>query len=184
MFAQPEQANIISLEAEVPVHRTESLGLKCLGDKPLLVPQLSTDSVFSRDESETIDEYPEPTPSIPIGIRRVKQDDSELSSSAPSEQGIRIVNTLLVYPHNPIRMSESATPPLEVPSMSSLPDRLACEAMAAAMTDSVLNDEAEQIKTNILYQKIVDSQPTARDFRGRSDFFRFVLFTLYTYFDP
>lgn len=91
MFAQPEQANIIPLEAEVPVHRTESLGLKCLGDKPLLVPQLSTDSVFSRDESETIDEYPEPTPSIPIGIRRMaKQDDAELSSSAPSEQGTRI----------------------------------------------------------------------------------------------
>jgi len=146
VFAQPEQANIIPLEAEVPVHRTESLGLKCLGDKPLLVPQLSTDSVFSRDESETIDEYPEPTPSIPIGIRRMaKHDDAELSSSAPSEQ-------------------ESATPPpLEAPSISSLPDRLACEAMAAAMTDSVLNDEKEQIKTNTLYQQIVDSQPTVNE---------------------
>ena len=35
--------------------------------------------------------------------------------------------------------------------------------MAAAMTDSVLNDEKEQIKTNTLYQQIVDSQPTVNE---------------------
>ena len=39
--------------------------------------------------------------------------------------------------------------------------RLACEAMATQMTALVLNDEKEQIKTNTLYQKIVDSNPTA-----------------------
>jgi len=146
VFAPPEQQSIIPIDAEVPVHRTESLGLKCLGDKPLLVPQLSTDSVFSREESETIDEYPEPsetpTPSVPIGIRRVKQEDTEtaVSSSAPEVD------------------SKKTT---ENPSMSSLPDRLACEAMATQMTALVLNDEKEQIKTNTLYQKIVDSNPTA-----------------------
>ena len=33
--------------------------------------------------------------------------------------------------------------------------------MATQMTALVLNDEKEQIKTNTLYQKIVDSNPTA-----------------------
>jgi len=141
VFAAPvETREIIPLDAEVPVHRTESLGLKCLGDKPLLIPQLSTDSVFSREEGETIDEYNQEQneDTIPIGIR-VKPDDA--SSVATTEEQT----------------------PLETPSMSSLPDRLACEAMATAMTALVLNDEKEQIKTNTLYQKIFESSPTVNE---------------------
>ena len=35
--------------------RTESLGLKCLAERPLLVNQFSTDSVFSHVEGETME---------------------------------------------------------------------------------------------------------------------------------
>ena len=65
------------------------------------MPQLSTDSVFSREESETIDEYNQEQneETIPIGIR-VKPDDA-----------------------SSVGTTEEQMPP-ETPSMSSLPDRL------------------------------------------------------------
>jgi len=153
---------------QVPInelHRTESLGLKCLSDKPLLVSQISTDSVFSREEGETIDEYGlenepvTPRPSLPIGIRRkMSLDHQDGPHSLPNYYGKQLMDNLA--DHNMTDRDNCCTPNhIELNSIASLPDRLACEEMANAMTAMVLNDEKEQIKTNNLYQQIVMSNP-------------------------
>jgi len=173
------------------LHRTESLGLKSLSGKPLLVSQISTDSVFSREEGETIDEYGlenapvTPRPSLPIGIRRKMSLDSHSDHDGPHSLPIYYGNQQMDHcSHNHDHGSHNHDPCCshnhdhscdhhnhdhhhacshhhhhEPNSNASLPDRLACEEMANAMTAMVLNDEKEQIKTNNLYQQIVLSNP-------------------------
>lgn len=168
------------------LHRTESLGLKCLSDKPLLVSQISTDSVFSRNEGETIDEYGHenepvtPRPSLPIGIRRKlasldSHSDQEGPHSLPIYYGnVQPMDVLTDHQgsqghpdrhghadchHHHHHHTDDCCNQHEPHSIASLPDRLACEEMANAMTAMVLNDEKEQIKTNNLYQQLVLSNP-------------------------
>ena len=48
--------NLCPIDESGIISRTESLGLKCLADRPLLHAQMSTDSVFSRvTEGETME---------------------------------------------------------------------------------------------------------------------------------
>ena len=137
--------------------RTESLGLKCLADRPLLIPQVSTDSVFSRVEGETMEPGeldsaelrhelldPQGPSSTPIGIRARKTPPNGEEVGAKSAPEVEsVVNTAM----------DLITEPF---SMTSLPDRLACEETANAMTAAVLNDDEcqEQIQANNLFQMV------------------------------
>lgn len=159
IFAPPSISEIPNIDEMNEINlRTESLGLKCLGNRPLLVPQLSTDSVFSREEGETIDEIRTedlglitPKPSLPIGIRKKTSSNDEVhGSSVPA-----------------MYLSPDCGSVDDPASVVSLPDRLChnigCEEMANAMSMMVLNDEKEcldeQIKTNNLYQQICLANP-------------------------
>lgn len=170
VFALPEMENLGPIdESGIILKRTESLGLKCLADRPLLHAQMSTDSVFSRvTEGETMEPPDEDTSqenlesgavsvaSIPIGIRcptgpvqgHVGSDEvvSHSAPGAPYAPTHAVPDDLITEPF----------------SMTSLPDRLACEETVNSMTAAVLQDDEcqEQIQANNLFQMV--NQGTAQ----------------------
>jgi len=170
IFALPEMENLCPIDESGIISRTESLGLKCLADRPLLHAQMSTDSVFSRvtegetmeppdedDSQENLESGAVSVASIPIGIR------CPVPGPAPGHLGSDDggAHSAPVGHHlNHDVPDDLVTEPF---SMTSLPDRLACEETVNSMTAAVLQEDEcqnHQIQTNNLFQMV--NQGTAQ----------------------
>ncbi|CBY39153.1 unnamed protein product [Oikopleura dioica] len=165
VFANPVGQNLSKID-ESGLKRTASLGLKTLATNSMLMAQVSVDSVFSHCEGETIDESaaadaiakPSSNP-IGTGLRPTtptNQHTFEISSTSPGSLS-----------PSPNKIKE-----LDGPSVTSLPDRIACEATAAEMTNAVLSDSSsthssnwqQQIDANDLFQNLNLASKGAQQF--------------------